>query len=769
MLRTNYQLILKLIPILASVLMAVLATVPFVSSQAIAQSQVTAKTKADEFLQQGLKHYQLSQFVPAIQSWQQALIVYRELKDRRGEGQTLGNLGLAYRATGEYSKAINYQQQALTIFQELKDRQSEGQLLGNLGNAYLAIGEYDKAIQSQQQSLTIARESKDRAGEGFVLGSLGIVFAELGNYPQAVESYVQSLAIARETKNREGEASTLNNLGAAYQAQNNNSKAVESYQQSLAIAQQIKNRSIEQTALSSLGVAYESLRNYPQAIEHQQQSLKIAQEIGDRRTEALGLNNLGHTLFLSGNLVEAENKLRLAVKVLDSLRKELDDGGKISIFDTQITTYNLLQQILVAQNKPEASLEASEQGRARAFVELMETKLKSKSASQIAPLTIAQIKQIAKQQKATLVEYSIVPDDFLHQGKLKAPELELLIWVVKPTGEVALQRVNLKSLREQKTSLKKIVINTRDAIDPATSSSINPEVVSKGLKQLHQLLIQPIADHLPQDPNARVIFIPQDFLLLVPFAALQDTTGKYLIEQHTIVSAPAIQVLDLTNQQRQRSQGVAKDILVVGNPTMPKIKVGNPPHELSQLPGAEQEANTIASLLQTKAITGDRATKLDILKQMPQARIVHLATHGLLDEVKQLGVPGAFAEGVSGAIALAPSGNDNGFLTPGEILNLKLNAELVVLSACQTGRGVITGDGVIGLSRSLLSAGAASAIVSLWEVPDDTTTTLMLEFYRNFQGETDKAQALRQAMLKTMQQSPDPTDWAGFTLIGEAD
>ena len=615
----------------------------------------------------------------------------------------------------------------MTIFQELKDRQSEGQLLSNLGNAYLAIGEYDQAIKSQQQSLTIARETKDRLGEGVALGSLGMVYAELGNYPQAVESYVQSLASARETKDRESEASTLNNLRSAYQSQNNNSKALEAYQQSLTLAREIKNRSIEQTALSSLGLAYESLRNYPKAIEHQQQSLKIAQEISDRRAEALALNNFGHTLFVSGNLVEAENKLRLAVKVLDSLRQELDDQGKVSIFDTQLATYNLLQQILVAQNKPEASLEASEQGRARAFVELMETKLKPNSASQIAPLTIAQIKQIAKQQKATLVEYSIVPDDFLHQGKLKAPELELLIWVVKPTGDVALRRVNLKSLRQQKTSLQEIATNTRNAIDPATSSSANSEAVSKGLKQLHKLLIQPIADELPKDPNARIVFIPQDFLLLVPFTALQDNDGKYLIEQHTIVSVPAIQVLDLTNQQRQRSQGLAKDILVVGNPTMPKIKVGDPPHELSQLPGSEEEANKIASLFQTKAITGDRATKLDIIKQMPRARIIHLATHGLLDEVKQLGLPGA--------IALAPSGNDNGFLTPGEILNLKLNAELVVLSACQTGRGEITGDSVIGLSRSLLSAGAASAIVSLWEVPDDTTTTLMLEFYRNFQGQ----------------------------------
>src|SRR5207237_9843489 len=97
------------------------------------------------------------------------------------------------------------------------------------------------------------------------------------------------------------------------------------------------------------------------------------------------------------------------------------------------------------------------------------------------------------------------------------------------------------------------------------------------------------------------------------------------------------------------------------------------------------------------------------------------------------------------------------------------NANLVVLSACDTGRGRITGDGVIGLSRSLISAGAISVVVSLWSVPDDSTASLMTEFYRQLQHNADKAQALRQAMLMTMQQDPSSRDWAAFTLIGEAE
>jgi CHAT domain-containing protein len=169
----------------------------------------------------------------------------------------------------------------------------------------------------------------------------------------------------------------------------------------------------------------------------------------------------------------------------------------------------------------------------------------------------------------------------------------------------------------------------------------------------------------------------------------------------------------------------------------------------------------IAKLLNTKALIGTQATKVDIVQQLPNARLIHLATHGFLDDVNKLGLPGA--------IALAPSANDNGFLTSGEILNLKLNAELVVLSACNTGRGDITGDGVIGLSRSLISAGVPSVIVSLWAVPDASTSVLMSEFYRHLQQNPDKAQALRSAMLMTMKQDPNPVNWAAFTLIGEAE
>ena len=194
---------------------------------------------------------------------------------------------------------------------------------------------------------------------------------------------------------------------------------------------------------------------------------------------------------------------------------------------------------------------------------------------------------------------------------------------------------------------------------------------------------------------------------------------------------------------------------------MPKVRItaGQSPEQLSELPGSEEEARAIATLLNTQALTGNQATEAMVVQQMATKQVIHLATHGLLDDFLGLGVPGA--------IALTPDGRTDGLLTANEILDLKLNSELVVLSACDTGRGRITGDGVIGLSRSLILAGTPSVIVSLWAVPDTATATLMVEFYRALLKNPDKAQALRQAMLTVLKQYPEPRDWAAFTLVGE--
>ncbi len=278
-------------------------------------------SEAERLFQKGIQQYQISQFITALQSYQQALSIYREIKDRKGEGQALGNLGVIYKSLGNYTKAIEYQEQSLAIAREIKDRRGEGKSRGNLGNAYYALGNYPKAIEYQEQYLAIAREIKDRNGEGSALGNLGIAYYSLGNYPKAIEYQEQSLAIAREIKDRRGEGKSLGNLGIAYYAVGNYPKAIEYQEQSLAIVREIKDRNGEGSALGNLGSAYLFLDNYPKAIEYHAQHLAIAREIKDRNGEGSALGNLGIAYYALGNYPKAieyqEQLLAIAREIKD--------------------------------------------------------------------------------------------------------------------------------------------------------------------------------------------------------------------------------------------------------------------------------------------------------------------------------------------------------------------------------------------------------------------------------------------------------------------
>ncbi|WP_190445599.1 tetratricopeptide repeat protein [Tolypothrix tenuis] len=761
----------------------------------------------------GTAYLEKGDYLKAIDYSQQSLNLARETKDREGEGQSLGNLGLAYTKISDYPKAISYHQQSLAIAQEVNNLQgvvtsltnlgnvyldqgaykqaielqqqglaivqdpvTKGKILGNLGNVYFFLGEYQKAVKYHEQSLKLAREINNLKGQGQSLGNLAAAYLYLGYDRKAIDYQKQSLAIAKQIEDSQSQGNALANLGDIYTKLGDYAQAINYHQQHLVIAQTIKDRKGESVALGNLGLVYSYQGNYPKAIDYSQQSLAITQEIKDSQSTSNLLNNLGFYFYKQGNLKLAESTLIEGMKVRESLRAKLQDSEKISIFDTQLNTYRALQQVLIAQNKTDVALEIAERGRARAFVELLSSRISSNPNQQLpSPPKIAEIKQIAKTQNATLVQYSIVYDDFNIAGKIEFKESELYIWVIQPTGELTFRKVDLKPLwQKEKINLVELVYRSRETINVRSPSieivhTPNQAATTNQLKKLHQLLLQPIADLLPEKESDKVIFIPQSSLFLVPFPALQDENGKYLIEKHTILTSPSIQVLDLTRQQRKRL-GATKliasfqkqDAVVVGNPTMPKVppKIGEPPQQLLPLPSAEAEAKAIAPILKTQAITGDQATKSAILQLLSQARIIHLATHGLLDDIQGLG----------SAIALAPSGKDNGLLTAEEIFErVKLNAELVVLSACDTGRGRITGDGIIGLSRSLISAGTPSVIVSLWPVPDAPTAELMTEFYQNLQKSPDKAIALRTAMLATMKQHPEPKNWAAFTLIGEAD
>ena len=316
----------------------------------------------------------------------------------------------------------------------------------------------------------------------------------------------------------------------------------------------------------------------------------------------------------------------------------------------------------------------------------------------------------------------------------------------------------------------------------------------KGATQLYQSLIQPIYQIGLLDKK-HLIIIPDDSLHSIPFEALvKDTVIKnnyryqYLLQDNAISYYPSATTL---YQERQLKSTIlpnhTKTALLVGNPLVSRPK--NDPrrdkasrldkahdlHDLQpsdnqgsrnsldiRLPNATIEVNNIAKIFpNSDTLLHATATENAIkTRDLTQYRYLHFACHGAIDRKQPI---------LSGlALATTTDSLNDDYLRTYEIFDLKLQADLVVLSACETGLGKITPEGIIGLTRSWLYAGTPSLVVSLWKVEDESTARLMTDFYKNLKvNNKDKYGALRQAQLKMIQQGKEPFYWAGFVFIGQ--
>ncbi len=766
-----------------------------------------------------------SLYASLIDCYESNLATATEQGDSRWVGYSLNNLAISHFVIGDYLTALELHEQQLEQARRLNDRTQEGIALGGIGANYAALGDYATAIDFYEQSLRIMPVETAPQWKALTYRNLGNAYFAEQDYENAAYQQLTSLDISRGAGDTYGEMQAYGNLGSTRAIQGQFTEAIALYEQGLALAAALENDLEAAQLLLGVSTTYAYQQDYEQAYRYSQEALAITRQLGASLGEGIALTNVGNALLYLERLTAAEQALFEAVGVWEDVRAGLgtSDGFKVSIFETQLTAYRNLQQVLVAQNKTDAALTISERSRARAFVELLARGEAYATAAGIPPAPdLAQMQQIAAAQNATLVEYSIIRDQFADpphaasaQNPVEPQDARLYIWVVAPDGRVEFREVNLQDLPA--TAIADLVTETRIALTgrddsliasergglgviPASDSPLRPgdfvrregdlpdiapyQVISvlpdgqtvtvshpdfvlpdpnlpaselyrvevegaiaqPPLQQLHDILIAPIADLLPNNPDDLVIFVPQEQLFLVPFAALQNDQGTYVIEQHTIAVTPSIQVLELTGT---RSPVTATEALVVGNPSPM-------PGAFGPLPSAETEAAVVAESLAATPLLRGAATEAEVKAALPGADIIHLATHGQFNSVNPL----------QGALALAPDAQNDGFLTAAEILEQPLQASLAILSACDTGRGRITGDGVVGLSRSFMAAGVPQVIVSLWQVPDDQTAELMIAFHEaRLQGDRSP-HALRKAMLASLESYSDPAVWSAFTQVG---
>jgi CHAT domain-containing protein len=291
---------------------------------------------------------------------------------------------------------------------------------------------------------------------------------------------------------------------------------------------------------------------------------------------------------------------------------------------------------------------------------------------------------------------------------------------------------------------------------------------------LYDLLIKPVRTALPSTPGALLTIVPHGPLGSVAFAGLQDERGRYLLEDYTLHYAPSGAVLQFTAAMRHPGSRQGR-MLLVADPVPPALTSLDRP--LPRLPGARAESRVIGGLIPSQRLTrleGPAAGERAVRDAATGKAVLHFATHAIVRD----------DDPFASFLAVGAAGEDDGLLTAAEIYRLRLDADLVVLSACRSGGGRVIGDGVATFARAFIYAGVPSVVASLWDVADEPTNRLLPEFYRAWLGGRSKARALRAAQLRLLSalragkvqistaagvvSLPDhPVFWAGFALIGD--
>ncbi len=747
----------------------------------------------------------LGQYQKALNYYEQALAISREIKDIKLEGFALNNIGVVSDNLGQYEKALNYYEQALAIFRKIEDVKNEGGNLYNIGLVYANLGQYEKALDYYEQALAIFRKINDVKGEGANLNSIGLVYYIFCQYEKALNYYEQALAIFRKINDVKGEGTELTNIGAAYQNLSQYEKALNYYEHALDIFRKIKDFEGEGTDLNGIGVVYQNLGQYQKALNYYDQALAISREIKDIKLEGLALNNMGQALLHSGKLKKAEKNLNASIQVYESIREKVYSGTERTGFQSTLpAVYGSLAATRIALGQPGKAFESLERGRAKSFLDLLGTReagFKKEKTGQISELEnqLASLREdrvklaagpMGKKKRSAGVsldnkisERDKERFDLIEQLRRNDPELGSLI-SVSPPGLKEIQSLlapgtamveyfhngEYKISGEEHNNLWIFIIHKRGVhfteVDVSkadltetleTYASLLAEETQDLKKltavnnQLYEWMIRPIEPIQKILTSHTLIFVPWDPMFKIPFATLAPENGRPLAASKNIVMSPSAGIYRFVSSKHATGR---KKIFALGNPDT----------ALTPLPGAEREVSKIGELFDASIIkTRGHATETLVknsYESLGRPDVIHFASHGIFNEkMPQLS-----------HLALTPDQKNDGNLEMHEIFDLDWKGvSLVTMSACSSGKGKLgAGDDLVGLTRGFMFAGAPAVLCSLWDVDDEATKALMVNFYKNYINGMSRPEALRRAQMSLMNTKKwsHPNYWSAFVLFG---
>jgi len=694
--------------------------------------------------------------------------------DKAGVSACYNNLGKAYLSLGDFRKAIEYCEKSLAIAVEIEDRDRESACYSGLGSAYKGLGEFKKAIEYHEKSLAIAVEIEDRDRESACYDNLGTAYTMLGDLREAVECHEKAMAISVEIGDRARELSCHNNLGNAHNELGDYRNAIDHYEKSLAFAVEIGDRASETICYSNLGNACYRLGDSEQAIKYYEKSLEMAVAAGNLYLERMAGYGLG--------LVHLEEKPDLAyaywkrsLELSEALGERLvEEEHKTSFQATVSDAYEYMVPLCLKLGKEEEAFGYVEHSKSRAFLDLLaatEIKPTVELTSGLGSLLhneemyLAELREIQTRHLRPTrgpaepgeVEYTLMNLNLIYEEVEKLDPEYVFMRRGKPLSfEMMLD--TLSSQKREMTLIEYFITEEETLVFAVSSRDRELHVVTVPLSRerlgrffdnywrevveyshfgdigdtwlgLSDYLIEPISEFLTE--GDLIYFVPHGPLHYLPLHAL-ELRGEPLIKEHPVSYTPSASLIQFCqNKGSSQLQSCASFGVVF-----------------------EEESRDVARLFDTQSY--GRATKDTVLANCTNRDVIHFSCHGYFDYVDPL----------SSGVVL----HDDKVLTAREIFDMKLNTELVTLSACQTGLSERSpGDELIGLTRAFLYAGSPSVIVSLWSVDARSTYELMIEFYTLMKNGEDKATALQKAQKKIMEKKEysHPYYWAPFALVGD--
>ncbi|HEY3570736.1 MAG TPA: CHAT domain-containing tetratricopeptide repeat protein [Thermoanaerobaculia bacterium] len=767
----------------------------------------------------------------ALDRYREARERMHAVGDRTGEARTLNYIGLLHQELGDSQEALTDFGAAMDVFRALGDRRWLAFGLHNTGLVYQGLGEWTRAASAYEEALRLRREVGDKAEEAATLSNLGLVYNAIGRTREGLECHQRALALRREAGDRWGEGVALTQLGRDSLPLGDTASALAGFDRAIELLQAAGSRAEESEALRSRGDVWLQKGQPARALESLEEALRLARATGHRASEAQAEYGIARAERALGHLAGARTHAGAALGVLETLRTRIAGADLRASFSAlRHRIYELDLDLLMESHRAEptagwdrAALEIAERARARTLVELLseagvdvhrgvDPALLERRASLLRRLS-AKTERALREHPRGADERSALEEERVavlrDLDTVEAEIRERSPGFAALTQPQPLSAADIQALLDSETLLLSYSLGEeRSYLWAVTSSRIESfelpgrarvEALARKVHEemsrfdvedrrqegedaasLGRLLLGPVAGRLA---GKRLVVVPDGALEYVPFGALpspEDPEAAPLIEGHEIADLPSASALAVQRRLLERRPPAAKRIAVIADPVFdprdPRLAArgvtrsanGDPP-AFERLPATRQEAEAIAALVPAGEATldlGFDASLSHVLgDRLSGFRVVHFATHGVIDAERPA------LSGLALSMVDAAGHSQEGFLHLHDVYNLKLDADLVVLSGCRTALGKeVRGEGLIGLTRGFQYAGAPRVLASLWRVEDQATAALMTRFYRALWiDKLPPAAALRQAQLGVRGQRRwrDPYFWAGFVLEGD--